>query len=70
MLNVFIMEQHLGAGKEMVAGIASRHQREDFPPHPDDPSNGKIGIIVAHLGRRFNGVFMENFGVVCRSKRI
>jgi hypothetical protein len=24
--------------KEKVAGIASYHLREDFPPHPDDPS--------------------------------
>ena len=28
--------------KEKVVGIASRHQREDFPPHPDDPTrNGR-----------------------------
>ena len=24
--------------KEKVAGITSYHLREDFPPHPDDPS--------------------------------
>ena len=24
--------------KEKVAGISSYHLREDFPPHPDDPS--------------------------------
>jgi len=35
--------------KEMVAEIAFHHQREDFPPHPDDPSHGKIMSIVAFL---------------------
>ena len=33
----------------MVAEITFHHQREDFPPHPDDPSSRKIESIVSFL---------------------
>ena len=32
--------------KEKVAGITSSHLREDFPPHPDDPSLRKDRRVV------------------------
>ncbi len=56
MLKVFILQSRLGAEKEMVAEIAFHHQREDFPPHPDDPSSGKIEGIVSFLGDNIKGV--------------
>jgi hypothetical protein len=47
--------------KEKVAEIASHHQREDFPPHPDDPSCGKIDCIVSFLADNIKGA-TEFFG--------
>lgn len=39
----------------MVAEIAFHHQREDFPPHPDDPSSGKIEGIVPFMADNIKG---------------
>ena len=36
--------------KEKVAGITSSHLREDFPPHPDDPSFQKNLCVLYHIG--------------------
>ena len=34
---------------EKVTRIASRHPREDFPPHPDDPAFREIACIMAYF---------------------
>ena len=45
--------------KEKVTRIASRHPREDFPPHPDDPSCARSACIVSNFGAVAQGVFAK-----------
>ena len=39
--------------------IASRHPREDFPPHPDDPSCARSARIVSNFGAVAQGGVRE-----------
>ena len=63
----FLSALYILRKKEKVAGIASYHLREDFPPHPDDPPRRKIKRIVPYPPLRFKGG-RRNLDVISRDE--
>ena len=54
--------------KEKVAGITSCHLREDFPPHPDDPSSRKDRVHCSINSSAISRVYFSDSEICSNSE--